>query len=64
VVWCPVVVGFGGQEGGSVVLCAWCEGRCLTAEQDSIPHAVICILTSLVMDKVLSEKCGADLEDP
>jgi hypothetical protein len=20
----------GGQEGGSVVLCAWCEGRCLT----------------------------------
>jgi hypothetical protein len=22
----------GGQEGGSVVLCAWCEGRCLTAD--------------------------------
>jgi hypothetical protein len=41
----------GGQESGSVVLCAWCEGRCLTGiflhtanpplQQDTITHAVI-----------------------
>jgi hypothetical protein len=49
----------GGQEGGSVVLCAWCEGRYLTAnpppQQDTIPLAVICSLTLLMMDIVLSE---------
>jgi hypothetical protein len=25
----------GGQEGGSVVLYAWCEGRCLTASSQA-----------------------------
>jgi hypothetical protein len=28
-----------------------------------IPHAVICSLTLLMMDKCLSETCWADLED-
>jgi hypothetical protein len=32
-------------------------------QQHTIPHAVICSLTLLMMDIVLSETCWADLED-
>jgi hypothetical protein len=52
------------QERNTANYSMWCG--ILTAnppQEDTIPHAVICNLTLLMMGKCLTETCFADFED-